>query len=249
MRSGEDTLSLRLRATGYGRSLQPVAAAAPAAHANRVSYRHGSVTEWYANGPLGLEQGFTLKAPPSGEQSGRVTLALSISGSLIPSLERGARSLNFAGSALRYAGLTAFDAGGQRLPARLALRGRTLVIHVNDVGARYPLTIDPFIQQAKLTTTKNTLLGQVALSDDTLVAGFGGAAYVFVKPAGGWANGTQTAKLTASDGFGLGSVAISGDTIVAGAPSADVSGHSSRAPPTCSSSPPAGGQAERRRPS
>ena len=228
VRSGEDTLSLRLRATGYGRTLQPVAAAAPAAHANRVSYRHGSVTEWYANGPLGLEQGFTLKAPPSGEQSGRVTLALSISGGLIPSLERGARSLNFAGSALRYAGLTAFDAGGQRLPARLALRGRTLVIHVNDVGARYPLTIDPFIQQAKLTTTKNTLLGQVALSDDTLVAGFGGAAYVFVKPAGGWANGTQTAKLTASDGFGLGSVAISGDTIVAGAPAADVSGHSSQ---------------------
>ena len=59
MRSGEDTLSLRLRATGYGRSLEPVAAAAPAAHANRVSYRRGSLTEWYTNGPLGLEQGVT----------------------------------------------------------------------------------------------------------------------------------------------------------------------------------------------
>ena len=70
MRSGEDTLSLRLRAAGYGRSLQPVAAAAPAAHANRVSYRRGSLTEWYANGPLGLEQGFTLKALPTRCQDG-----------------------------------------------------------------------------------------------------------------------------------------------------------------------------------
>ena len=71
------------------------------------------------------------------------------------------------------------------------MRGDTLLIRVDDATARYPLTIDPFIQQAQLTTTKNTLLGQVALSDDTLVAGFGGAAYVFVKPAGGWANGTR----------------------------------------------------------
>ena len=33
-----------------------------------------------------------------------------------------------------------------------------------------------------------------------------GAAYVFVKPAGGWANGTQTAKLTASEARTTGSV-------------------------------------------
>ena len=98
VRSGADTLSLRLRATGYGRTLQPVAAAAPAAHANRVSYRRGSLTEWYANGPLGLEQGFTLKAPPA-ECAGRgpLTLALSLSGNLRPALEHGARSLDLRG--------------------------------------------------------------------------------------------------------------------------------------------------------
>ncbi len=48
-----------------------------------------------------------------------------------------------------------------------------------------------------------------------------GAVYVFVKPAGGWTNMSQTATLTASDGhYGtlLGcSVAIVGNTIVAGA--------------------------------
>ena len=82
----------------------------------------------------------------------------------------------------------------------------------------------------------------VAIAGDTIVAGASdahvdpvagtagpGAAYVFVKPPGGWASGTETAKLTASDGVawdGLGgSASISGDTIVAGAQGADVSGH------------------------
>jgi FG-GAP repeat len=47
-----------------------------------------------------------------------------------------------------------------------------------------------------------------------------GAVYVFVEPAGGWTNMTETAKLTASDGVAyqqLGhSVGVSGNTIVAG---------------------------------
>jgi len=65
----------------------------------------------------------------------------------------------------------------------------------------------------------------VAISGNTIVSGSFlddgsvGAAYVFVKPANGWSNGTQTAKLTPSGTgpYGLAlSVAISGDTVVAG---------------------------------
>src|SRR5207244_11596914 len=84
-------------------------------------------------------------------------------------------------------------------------------------------------QTAKLTASDGAggdALGlSVATSGDTVVAGapfakvgangFQGAAYVFVKPTTGWANGTETAKLTASDGAvadQLGySVAVSGD--------------------------------------
>jgi len=68
----------------------------------------------------------------------------------------------------------------------------------------------------------------VSVSGDAIVVGDGGygsnagSAYVFVKPAGGWTNMTQTAELTASDGIlndELGySVSISGTTIAAGAP-------------------------------
>ena len=90
-------------------------------------------------------------------------------------------------------------------------------------------------QTAKLTAADGAaddVLGwSVAVSGDTIVAGSAsddgvagsaqGSVYVFVRPAGGWVNTTQTAKLTASDGAAndvLGRVAVSGDTIVAGAP-------------------------------
>ena len=62
VRAGRDTLSLRLR------GVPPVT---PVVHANRVLYQRGSMTEWYANGPLGLEQGFTLKARPAARGVGR----------------------------------------------------------------------------------------------------------------------------------------------------------------------------------
>lgn len=88
-------------------------------------------------------------------------------------------------------------------------------------------------QVAKLTASdggSNDYVGySVAISADgkTIVAGapnahdYIGAAYVFVKPAGGWTNMTETAELTSSDkiyGTMGNSVAISGDTIVVGSP-------------------------------
>lgn len=100
-------------------------------------------------------------------------------------------------------------------------------------------------QDAKLTasdvTTFSLFGDSVAVSGDTVVvnAPFGdagqdrdqGAAYVFVKPAGGWAGQLdEDARLVASDGAtgdriftSLGeSVAVSGDTVVVGAAGDDV---------------------------
>jgi uncharacterized protein (DUF2345 family) len=87
-------------------------------------------------------------------------------------------------------------------------------------------------QTAKLTASDggaNDGFGRsVAVDGDTIVVGAPGndfatgAAYVFTKPATGWADATEAAKLTASDGdstdvFGA-SVAVNGSTVVAGAP-------------------------------
>jgi hypothetical protein len=88
-----------------------------------------------------------------------------------------------------------------------------------------------FKQLAELTESDNDGYPDnfgyaIAMSGDTVVVGAPGAhynygaVYVYVKPASGWANMTQTAELTPSDGFtfldfGL-SVGISGNTIVVG---------------------------------
>jgi hypothetical protein len=82
------------------------------------------------------------------------------------------------------------------------------------------LTDNPQIEFEEMGTS-------VAISGDVAVVGANnessltGAAYVFVEPATGWTNMTQTATLTASDGVagdGFGqAVAISGDTIVVAA--------------------------------
>ena len=108
---------------------------------------------------------------------------------------------------------------------------------MDDTGADYPLTIDPFFQQAKLTASDgaaNDAFGfSVAVSGDTVVVGAPvdtvganatqGSAYVFVAPPGGFPRALpETAKLTASDGaaddaFGS-SVAVSGDMVVVAAP-------------------------------
>ena len=236
VRSGGGRFGLSLRSVGHGDTLRPLGHVAPRSRGNRVAYRHGALTEWYANGPLGLQQGFTLDSRPRGPSSGPLTLALDLTGNLSASVLPGRRGLKLvgAGTSLRYTGLVTSDARGRELRSWLELRGERLLVRVDDARARYPLTVDPFVQQSKLTTSDGAggdWLGfAVGVSGDTIavganlddvVAGDQGSVYVFSKPPGGWANATEVARLIASDGAAgdqLGySVGISGNTIVAGA--------------------------------
>lgn len=221
-----------LMAAAFGRSgaMAPVAPAVPGVSANRVTYAHGSMSEWYANGPLGIEQGFDVATRPHG--AGALTISLALSGGLNARLAHGSVLLSGRGVSLRYGGLVAADTRGRTLPARLAVVRGHILIRVDDRRARYPLHIDPFVEQAKLEAVGDSdpFAVSVAVSGNTVVVGavgansLQGAAYVFVKPPGGWADvvpTAQAAKLTASDGAPgdeLGtSVAIDGGTIIAGA--------------------------------
>jgi hypothetical protein len=58
MRVGQGTLGLALAGVGRGSRFDPVAAVAPRGSANRILYRHRLISEFYRNGPFGLEQGF-----------------------------------------------------------------------------------------------------------------------------------------------------------------------------------------------
>ena len=292
--------SMTLTGWGRGKSLIKTPLSTLTSKGPRMEYKRGSsLSEWYINTPWGLEQGFTVNNKPSTPKdlASSLILELTLSGSLQPALQGNTMLLSDSTgrTRIRYTGLYAFDAEGRTLPSHLALIGDNLRIMVDDSAASYPITIDPWVQKAKLTASDgeewdwfgtsvaisgdtvvvgadddvigtNTDQGSayvfvrsgdtwtqtakltasdgaaddsfghsVAISGDTVVVGADGddnnkgSAYVFEKPAAGWANMTQTAKLTASDGedydhFGY-SVAISGDTVVVGAPLADGGGN------------------------
>jgi hypothetical protein len=281
VRSGQTHWRLALVGYGYGVHLERVGEAAPHSLGNRVEYQRGPLVEWYVNGPTGLEQGFTLSAPPllgtretghgirdtgrgasapsvtpdTGHRtldSSPLTIALEIGGDLTATADSPAHEQGSARSegltlrdghgqpVLRYTGLTAHDASGRALAAWLEVGRGELWLRVEDAGARYPVVVDPFVEQARLAASDGASGDELGTSVDvssdgiTLVAGAPcatigsnaqqGAAYVFVMPASGWATtSTFTAKLTASDGaasdalgFSVG-ISSNGSTIVAGA--------------------------------
>jgi hypothetical protein len=230
VRAGGGSVSVRLVAISNGASSRSMGPVEPSARANQVTYAHPGVREWYANGPLGLEQGFTLVRRRSGNtESGSVTLALALTGSLRPRVAGGSRSLTFLTArgrpVLRYSGLLATDARGRALSAWFVLSEDRLLIRVDARGASYPLQIDPtFSEIAELTASNDQSGGlggfgpgggaawtpTVAIEGSTIVAGAPtapvnansaqGAVYVFTEPTTGWQNAIETAELTASDG-------------------------------------------------
>jgi hypothetical protein len=202
LRVPDGTLRLSLLSVGRGRDLGRVAASSPVVGAGgRVLYRDRSVEESYRNGPYGLEQDFQIEHRPRGG-AGPLVLALRLGGSLSPKL-RG-RQIVFAtragAVALRYGQLSVVDATGRRLPASIDLWHGVLQLRVSDAGARYPLRIDPFIQQGPALTSAEQIgvekdFGQsIALSADGNTALIGdpgdrggtGAAWVFVRSGSTW---------------------------------------------------------------
>src|SRR5262249_28060533 len=141
---------IRLSAGGGAVSLLWTGTDRPAAHRNRVWLGGATVSQWYAAGPLGIESGFTV-AHPKRDAGGWTALSLRVVGSLYPRRSAGGvEFLTRAGRvALDYSGLTAVDATGRRLPVDVRLQNGRLVLQVFALGARYPVRIDPFIQQGK----------------------------------------------------------------------------------------------------
>jgi FG-GAP repeat len=168
----------------------------PIVRGNKVLYHRGAVSEWYANGPLGLEQGFTLS------RNARRVLPLNSGGSLHPRVIRGGNGLllvNANGRAvLREVGLSAWDGTGRALRVRFVRApGGGVAIATQLAGATFPVTVDPVVQQAQLTAT-DEYHGEG--SSDTGVGAGGG---------------------DSAGGFGA-SVSIDGQTIAVGTPGAPV---------------------------
>jgi hypothetical protein len=241
--SGALRVGLDLTAAGSPRALTRTPQVAPTASGNRVLYQRGAVREWYVNGPAGIEQGFTVPSAPAG--SGPLTLSLALSGNSHARLTP-AGSIDFAGpggSSLNYGELTATDALGHRLSSHLALSGGSVLISVDTHGARFPIRIDPLLQQgAAFSEGSEGLFGfSVALSADGTTAligaprtnAYGGGAWVFtLSESSNWeeqadlSGGSEASEACATSveecSFGR-AVALSadGNTAIIGAPRND----------------------------
>ena len=227
-----------LQLTGYGYANPASLPAAPrlAASDQTLTYHwDDNLSEWWVNTSRGLKQGFTLQQRPGSSRGRSLVLDLAVTGDLTPVQHGDALAFQDADGAtmLSYDKLYVTDVAGQVIPAYLALSHTNYKVRivVDDADAVYPLTIDPWVQQTKLTASDaaadDSFGWSVAVSGDTAVIGAyldddggssSGSAYVFTRSGGVW---SEQQKLTASDAaasdsFGY-SVSVSGDTAVIGA--------------------------------
>ncbi len=210
--------SIAVSSFGRTGSLRPVQTAAVEASANRADYRRPSdgLSEWYYNGPLGLEQGFTLARSPDGDASKPVVIELAIDTDLQP-VAKGNSAVLFQDDSQRtvlaYRELFVADADGKQLPALLQLSGAKLRIVVDDQHARYPLVVDPLVGvlEQKLEDPNPAYQDsqhgrRVALDGNTaILAPWIGQPVVFVRNGVTWTEQTTFPRI--ADG-----VALHGDT-------------------------------------
>ena len=230
---------MQLAGIGRDQNLQNVPEGFIRTDRDRLEIVRGTDTEWYLNRNNGIEQGMTLASRPDG--TGDLRVAFNLSGTLTPALER--QTLVFSdqnGPVIKYSGLTAYDATGRNLPAKMVLDGTRLTWQVDDRNAVYPVTIDPTWTETVILTASDQAFGanfgySVSISNDTAIVGAynatagtgatlfkrAGQAYIFQKDTGGANNWGPVAILNASDKavdakFGY-SVSISNDTAIVGA--------------------------------
>jgi FG-GAP repeat len=244
---------LRLRSYGYGRRMLTAGAGTMRVDGNRIEIDRrlatqsnptntdqGSsdeIVEWYQNRKDGLEQGFTLAAPPGKRHEGTpLRVRLTVTGEVRPALVDSGKALVLIGGNgkhwLRYDHLMATDASGRQLQTRFRADRKQISLLIDDTEAVYPLRVDPLFTQTKKLTASDAAANDrfgysVAINGDTVVVGaYGknsntGAGYIFERNQGGAENWGQVKELTASDAAGGddfgSSVSINADTVVVGA--------------------------------
>ena len=210
---------------------------------NKVTYDRGKVEEWYINTSAGLEQGFTLKAPPSQAIANQqIVLDIKLSGNLNPRWQQKGQSLAFytekGDYAFNYAKLSVIDAEGKELPAQMALVDKKLQLSFNPENARWPIIVDPLSYTETILSgtdndaEANAFFGySVAVSGNTAVIGAYsddgacseteincGAAYVFYRSVNRWNLQQKLVAGDPEDGASFGSfVALDNITALIGA--------------------------------
>ena len=189
---------------------------------SRLTQHMGSLDTWYEVTPAGLEEGFTLKVPPT-----KSTTALGVDIGSVAKWKVGSGGTSLietntqARAPITFGGLKSIDANGRVLRSYFSLVNHQVEVMVDDSGATFPVTVDPTWTTSSNPTATLTNGGgtggdqfgwSVAMSADgttALIGAYGvssqqGAAYVFhVAGEGSWASSSSpTATLTNGGGTG-----------------------------------------------
>ncbi len=232
-RRSQDAPPLTLRMSQFGRpgAVQRLAAVTPSASANRVEYRRRTMTEWYVNGEVGLQQGFDVDERPRGD--GPLVIAMHVAAPFRARTDDSERTIAIESAESRFtlSSLRAVDSLDRALPVAFDANGTTIAIRVDDRLASYPITIDPMIWGERDTVypSENALsedFGRaVDISGDWAAVGAGslggGAARVDMFKRNGltWQHmqRLQAADTVPGDFFGF-SLDLDGNRLVVGAP-------------------------------
>ncbi|MDX2080157.1 MAG: FG-GAP repeat protein [Terrimicrobiaceae bacterium] len=207
-----------------------------------MEYTRGPIIEWYQNGPEGLQQGFIVKEPISGNGVLRMEVAMEA----VKTERSGPDEVSLADEngrvLMSYSKLVAWDATGRTLPSHMEVTSNGVALVVAAQDASYPVTIDPvfstWLQQIGPEVlgdgsaddhfgTAVAISGTTAVvgapDDDTVAGTDAGSVYIFAKTADvGWLRQAtlRPTDAAAGDRFGA-AVAVSGATVAAGAPGDD----------------------------
>ncbi|MFN7145447.1 MAG: integrin alpha, partial [Myxococcota bacterium] len=101
------------------------------------------LVEWWASTPGAVQVGWDIAAPPAG--AGPLAIRVEVEGAGIQ-LDEVDGAATFVGPTreVGFSGLLAWDADGEPLDAWMEVDGDTLLVRVDDEGARYPVHVDPF---------------------------------------------------------------------------------------------------------
>lgn len=232
IQSNDAQWSWNLQLQSYGRAGAMLGVSSPeiTSHGQSVVYQWDSnLREAIHTKSAGIKQDFLLQAAPVG--SGPLVLQLAVNSVLQGQLANGAISFSDqSGQArLSYSGLVVYDALGTTIPAHFAFASNQIQLIIDDQAARYPLLIDPLVEEGYLQPIANPNIPlaefghAVAIDGQTLVVGTwvhgGNRAYVFEREGDTWSEKAILKSVIEEDFDRFGTaVAISGDTIAIGAP-------------------------------
>jgi hypothetical protein len=110
----------------------------------RLERAHDGILEWWDNTTSGLQQAWEIAERPAG--TGDVQLLVDVRGATVSAGDGDAVELTTPdGAAFSYGKLVVKDAVGRELAARLEADAGQIVIAFDDAGARYPISVDPFV--------------------------------------------------------------------------------------------------------